>query len=44
MVIYLTASVSSTDSVTGDDAVLLEVEDGKGLRDWIISHIRGMFL
>jgi hypothetical protein len=24
--------------------VLLEVEDGKGLRDWIISHIRGMFL
>jgi hypothetical protein len=42
MVIYLASSVSSTDSVTEDDAVLLEVEDGKWL--WIISHVRGMFL
>lgn len=32
MAICLAASVSSTASVTEDDAVLLEVEDGKGLR------------
>jgi hypothetical protein len=39
MVIYLAASVS-IDSVTEAVALqMVEVEDGKGLRDWIISQV-----